>query len=155
LVPDLYGSHGVYFEQTTTRKSDFYLDFLHVLHSRRILMLDEPTQIAELLALERRTAWGGKESVDHPQIAQAHDDAINALAGAAVLAAATRRSLYVSPELLARTRAGGSFIPPPRQPPTPAAPAARRGRLFISDEFRARLRSRARPDVVGFWKGDR
>jgi hypothetical protein len=48
-------------------------------------MLDEPRQIAELCALERRVHWGGHEAIDHPQ--GGHDDAVNALAGAAVCAA--------------------------------------------------------------------
>jgi hypothetical protein len=83
---------------------------LHIVNSAKIRLLDEPVQIAELCNLERRTSWGGRESIDHPQHANAHDDACNALAGAAVLAATKRRSIgsMITPEVLAR------FGRPPR-----------------------------------------
>ena len=48
--------------------------------------------ISQLLALERRTARGGRDSIDHP--AGAHDDHINAVAGAAI--AATAKQVDVS-----------------------------------------------------------
>ena len=103
-------------------------------------MLDESTQLTELLALERRTAWGGKESVDHPQISGAHDDAINALAGAAVLAAAVRRSLYVSDKVLARSAQPFGAIAP-----SEPSPSVQRGRLWISLEVLARSRQGIHP----------
>jgi hypothetical protein len=80
LPPSIYAAQGI---QTSPAvpKSQIYVDFLGILNSRRLLMLDEPVQIGELCALERRTAWGGKDTIDHPQISGAHDDAINALAG--------------------------------------------------------------------------
>ena len=38
----------------------------------------------QLVSLERRTARGGKDSIDHPR--GAHDDVANAVAGAVVIA---------------------------------------------------------------------
>jgi len=49
-------------------------------------LLDDERQISELLSLERRQHWGGRSSIDHPVGASYHDDAINATAGAAVMA---------------------------------------------------------------------
>jgi hypothetical protein len=115
LVADLYGACGIYYVQTPTRKSDFYLDLLGLLSSRRLLMLDQPQQRLELLGLERRVAWGGRDTIDHPALAGAHDDAVNALAGAAVLAATARGRMVVTPEALNVSRGlgtgGGRFSP--------------------------------------------
>jgi hypothetical protein len=103
LPPELYHPHGIRFEQSSKTKSDLYLDFLHILNSRRIRLLDEPVSIAELCALERKTAWGGKESIDHPVGANYHDDAINALAGAAVFAAVKKQPMIIHPDVLQRS----------------------------------------------------
>jgi hypothetical protein len=48
-------------------------------------LLDNARLIAQLVQLERRTARGGRDSIDHP--AGGHDDLANAAAGAVVLAA--------------------------------------------------------------------
>jgi hypothetical protein len=105
LPPSLYAAQGI-ITKPAVPKSQIYVDFLGILNSRRLLILDEPTQIAELCNLERRVAWGGRESIDHPQGGNSHDDCINALAGAAVLAALEPVSIasLIMPEILARAR---------------------------------------------------
>jgi hypothetical protein len=65
-----------------------YVDLLPLINSARVALLDQPKMLNQLLALERRTARGGKDSVDHPS--GQHDDHINAVAGAAVFAVANR-----------------------------------------------------------------
>jgi len=47
--------------------------------------LDHPRLTAQLCALERRTARGGRDSIDHSP--GAHDDIVNAAAGSIVCAA--------------------------------------------------------------------
>jgi hypothetical protein len=42
-------------------------------------LLDHPKLVFQLCALERRTARGGKDSIDH--VPNAHDDLANAVAG--------------------------------------------------------------------------
>jgi hypothetical protein len=54
--------------------------------------------VSQLCGLERRTARGGRESVDHAT--SAHDDLANAAAGALVNVAAFR-TLNITPEILA------------------------------------------------------
>src|SRR5215813_7819439 len=44
-----------------------------------------PRLVAELCGLERRTAWGGRDSIDHGP--GGHDDLANAVAGVLVVAA--------------------------------------------------------------------
>jgi hypothetical protein len=48
-------------------------------------LLDHPRLATQLVGLERRTARGGRDSIDHAP--GAHDDIANAAAGALVLAA--------------------------------------------------------------------
>ena len=78
-----------------------------------MLLLDERTQLSQLCALERRTTWGGKSSIDHPQTVGAYDDAANVLAGATVLAMGRLHHFEVRPALLNEfrgpSRAAGNF----------------------------------------------
>jgi hypothetical protein len=55
------------------------------LNSRKVQLLDDRRLISQLHGLERRTARGGRDSIDHGP--GAHDDIANAVAGALVLAA--------------------------------------------------------------------
>jgi hypothetical protein len=66
-------------------KSDIYRDALPLLNSGRVQLLDNKRLITQLHGLERRTARGGKDSIDHGP--GRHDDVANAAAGALVLAA--------------------------------------------------------------------
>jgi hypothetical protein len=72
-------------------KSDLYRDALPLLSSRKCQLLDIRRLISQLHGLERRTARGGKDSIDHGP--GAHDDVANACAGAIVLASAYVRPL--------------------------------------------------------------
>lgn len=65
-------------------KSDIYAEFLPRVNSRTVELLDVPRLVAQLAALERHTARGGKDSIDHPP--GGHDDVANAAAGAVVQA---------------------------------------------------------------------
>jgi hypothetical protein len=76
--------HGVTYEPAEKFKNDLYREFLPILNSGRAEFLDHPRLIAQLCALERRTARGGRESIDHPP--NGHDDLANAVAGVLTLA---------------------------------------------------------------------
>ncbi len=61
------------------------LALVPLLNSRRVELLDHPKLATQLCSLERRTARGGRDSIDHaPNL---HDDVANAVAGAIVAAA--------------------------------------------------------------------
>lgn len=77
--------HRVRLRPAGKAKSDLYRELLPLLNSRRVELLDEPRLAAQLVGLERRTARGGRDSIDHGP--GGHDDMINAAAGALVLAA--------------------------------------------------------------------
>jgi hypothetical protein len=62
-------------------KSELYQSFLPRLNAKTVELLDDERSIKQLLALERRTSRGGRDSIDHPSGAK--DDVANALAGVA------------------------------------------------------------------------
>jgi hypothetical protein len=100
---DLYEKNRIEYHKSAKSTSDIYQDFLHLANSRRVILLDNATQKSELLRLERKVSFGGKELIGHHQY-NGHDDAINSGAGAVVLAASARAQLMISPELLAAAR---------------------------------------------------
>ena len=64
-----------------------------MINSGRTRLLDHQRLLAQLCALERRTARGGRDSIDHPP--GAHDDLANSVAGA-LIGAAESISFYSS-----------------------------------------------------------
>jgi hypothetical protein len=78
-------------------KSDIYRDVLPLLNSRKVQLLDDRRLLSQLHGLERRTARGDKDSIDHGP--GAHDDVANACAGAIVLASAYVRPLNFHPPI--------------------------------------------------------
>lgn len=72
--------HGIHYEPSAKPKSDLYRDMLPILNGGRAELLDHPKLVAQLCALERRTARGGRDSIDHPP--GSHDDVANCVAGA-------------------------------------------------------------------------
>ena len=75
---------NVGYEISERAKSDIYRDFLPLLNSRAVALLDHRRMRQQFLALERRTTRGGRDSIDHPP--GGHDDVANAVAGACLAA---------------------------------------------------------------------
>ncbi len=75
---------GVIYRVTDMSKSQIYLELLPELFNANVLLLDIQRLTNQLCSLERRTARGGRDTIDHPP--KGHDDIINAAAGALVLA---------------------------------------------------------------------
>lgn len=113
------------YEPAERTKSEIYLALLPLLTSGSVELLDEPRLVAQLLALERRTAWGGRDSVDHPR--GGHDDLANVAAGALVTASGSRRGGEGAAS--ARGRAASGRLQRPhagrRDPPDPRILTAR------------------------------
>jgi hypothetical protein len=74
----------VNYEAAGRSKSELYIDFLALVNSGAVDMLDNEHLVRQLLSLERRTSRNGKDAVDHPP--HAHDDLCNAAAGVIVIA---------------------------------------------------------------------
>jgi hypothetical protein len=80
---ELFQKFGISYEQSAAPKSDLYAGLLSLLNSRRIELVDYPRLSSQLCSLERRTARGGRDSIDHPPGGM--DDCANAVAGLAAL----------------------------------------------------------------------
>ncbi len=75
-----FREHGVHYKPAGKVKSDIYRDILPSLNSGKAELLDLPRLVTQIVSLERRTARGGRDSIDHPP--GAHDDLCNAALGA-------------------------------------------------------------------------
>jgi hypothetical protein len=84
FVREPFRSGGVQYELAEKPKSDQYRDALPNLNSGKTELLDHSRIVNQLCSLERRTARGGRDSIDHAP--GAHDDLANAVAGVIGLA---------------------------------------------------------------------
>jgi hypothetical protein len=74
---------------------------LPILNSQMAELVDHPRLAGQLCSLERRTARGGRDTIDHPP--SGHDDVANAVAGALVYAAAPTTGFYFTSVSLRRS----------------------------------------------------
>jgi hypothetical protein len=81
---EVFSKSSILYEQSAAPKSDLYRDLLPLINSTSIRLLDNPKLINQLCGLERRTARGGRDSIDHAP--NAHDDVCNCVAGLAAVA---------------------------------------------------------------------
>jgi hypothetical protein len=88
---------GVTYLPAEKPKSDLYREFLPCVNAQTVELLDHPKLIAQLCSLERRTARGGRDSIDHPP--KSHDDVCNAVAGAVHLVLGRSRGITPSDAL--------------------------------------------------------
>jgi hypothetical protein len=90
---EAFGKVGVTVEPSARTKSEIYQDALPLIMSGTCEVLDHARLLKQLAGLERRTARGGKDSIDHAP--RQHDDVANAAAGALVLAGQSKRRQWV------------------------------------------------------------
>jgi len=93
---------GIRYDLSDRPKGEIYRDTLPLLNSGRVELLDVPRLASQLCGLERRTARGGRDSIDHAAIPGAHDDMANAGAGALLLVNSGRQPVRISAEAMAR-----------------------------------------------------
>jgi len=87
-VTEAFKKAGIEYRPADLNKSEIYRDFLPRLNSGEVDLLGNPRLISQLLSLERRTARGGRDSIDHPPGGK--DDLANAAAGALVYLTSAR-----------------------------------------------------------------
>jgi hypothetical protein len=98
-VVESFRKRGITVSPTARPKSDIYRELLPILNAGRVRLLDVPRLTNQLCGLERRTARGGRDSIDHAP--GGHDDVANAVAGAVVSAISEQRpSLMRASDLL-------------------------------------------------------
>ena len=79
--------HGIRYRAEADPKSVIYAAFLPLVSGGKVSLLDHERSLSQLLNLERRTGRG-RDTIDHPR--GMHDDCVNVIAGAAVMAAQPR-----------------------------------------------------------------
>lgn len=77
-----FKTHGIDYELSAMNKSEIYLTALPVFNSGQAVMIDHEAMREQFLSLERKTARGSRDTIDHP--VNEHDDIANAAAGALV-----------------------------------------------------------------------
>jgi hypothetical protein len=95
-VAEAFRTKGVHYQPSDKSKSDIYVSFLPLVNSAAVGLLDHDRLVLQLAMLERRTARGGKDSIDHPR--GAHDDIANSAAGVLVAAYKEARGVVHSDE---------------------------------------------------------
>ena len=95
-VREPFRRHGVDYQLSEASKSDIYRDALPLFNAGRAQLLDVKRLINQLCSLERRTARGGRDRIDHPQHPGAHDDLANSVCGAFVMLERDRRPQLIS-----------------------------------------------------------
>ena len=83
-VTEQFSRNGISYTPSELNKSEIYAEFLPLLNSRTCALLTNDRLQCQLLSLERSTARGSRERIDHPR--GARDDLANAAAGVLVLA---------------------------------------------------------------------
>ena len=95
-VRDPFRRHGIEYQLSEASKSDIYRDALPLFNAGWAQLLDLKRLANQLCSLERRTARGGRDLIDHPQHPGAHDDLANAVCGAFVMLERDRRPQLIS-----------------------------------------------------------
>lgn len=103
-----FRAHGIKYNVADRPKSDIYRDFLPLINSGQVELLDDPKLISQILNLERRTARGGRDSIDHPP--GGHDDLANVAAGVCVGTVMTGWAGAWGTEYLGRYREGEGVL---------------------------------------------
>jgi hypothetical protein len=65
-VAERFRAYGITCEQCAAAKSDLYKNLLGVLNSGQVELLDNAKAVTQIVSLERRTARGGRDTIDHP-----------------------------------------------------------------------------------------
>jgi hypothetical protein len=94
-----FRNNAITYEPSAKSKSDIYRDALPALNSGRLVLLDHPKLITQLCSLERRTARGGRDLIDHAP--GAHDDLANAAMGVLLQASGITRKGYTAEQMIA------------------------------------------------------
>jgi hypothetical protein len=90
-VSEKFLEHGISYEPAEKFKRDLYVELLPILNSGRAELLDNPRLVNQICALERRSARGSRDTIDHP--VNGHDDLANVCAGSLTLAGIERSLL--------------------------------------------------------------
>jgi hypothetical protein len=84
-VATAFEKRGASYQHCELPRSALYTNLLPHLNSRTVRLLDHPRAVNQIASLERRTARGARDTIDHPR--DQHDDVANSIAGLAYVLA--------------------------------------------------------------------
>lgn len=93
-----FTAHGISYDLAEMTKSQIYQALLPLLNSSKCQLLDNGRLILQLSSLERRSARGGRDSIDHPP--GGHDDVANSVGGVLTMLEAKGQPVAFSPAVL-------------------------------------------------------
>jgi hypothetical protein len=96
-----FAKRGIKYEPCGDPKGTLYVNFLPMLNSGKVRLLGNKRLVSQLIGLERSTARGGKDSIDHAR--GAHDDLANAVAACLLAATAKKPQMRVGTIDFAKT----------------------------------------------------
>ena len=114
---EMLRKEGIRYSAAAKPKSALYLDALPLLNSGRIRLPDSPRLVKQIAGLERRTARGGRDSIDHRR--GAHDDLANVVLGLAATMV-EGKSRQVDPVVWERFVNSPADLRLPRRDPFPS-----------------------------------
>jgi hypothetical protein len=98
---DAFAKHDIRYIHSERDRSAIYSDVLPLFTAGRARLLDNAKLVSQFANLERRVLPGGRDRIDHPSSAGAHDDLANSAALSLVLSASARPELpIVSPIII-------------------------------------------------------
>ncbi len=90
---EIFAKHNVDYEPAEKTRSEFYRDFLPMVNSGLVELLDNPRLISQFASLERRVTRGGRETIDAAPGAGSHEDLANSAAISLVSTLRTRKPI--------------------------------------------------------------
>jgi hypothetical protein len=139
--------HGVTYEPSEKVKSQIYSEFLPLLNSSRVELLDNQRLINQLCSLERHTGPSGRDQINHPP--NSHDDLANCVAGALVACTGSLSSLEVWKRFGETPMFGpGETAPNHRAPPVVGSCNTGPGSALALDLQRRRQQAREHADSL-------
>jgi hypothetical protein len=70
----LFRKFGINYEVSELHRSELYTSFLPLVNARAVDLLDSDRMVQQFTGLQRRTSRSGKDAVEKPRGAGAHDD---------------------------------------------------------------------------------
>ena len=130
-VAESFKKAGVIYQAAEKTASELYLEFLPMLTSGAVEVLDDKRLRSQFAGLERRARGGGKDLITH--YPGGHDDLANAAAGALVIAAGQKElrkgKVYFGGKRIGPPVSPAAVTAPPKPPEPYVGP--RRGKVYI------------------------
>ena len=140
-----FRNHDIAYQVSQKTKSDLFLDLLVLVNSGAAELLDLPRLQSQLQGLERRTARGGRDSIDHGP--GGHDDIANSVAGVLTIMGTSKCVVHFT--ALGSTSGSGEVVGGKYIPAVPFGEPTIRPIQAAEDYYMLNEEDRSRRDILG------